>query len=467
MGKMKTRTPLKKVADALNKRFKGRIVLEGPYTGAHEKALFKCLNCGNVRQSTFYEKLKSTYGCKGCSISKNHKYTHEQFMELFATKPGSERIRVTGRYNGSSKTVEVECLECAHVWAPSAGNLLHSNNGCPQCAKYGTARYDFKAVKLGSRAVRVQGYEPQALEWLVKVRDVRPRDIEVFSERKIPEIKYKWKGRNRNYRPDILVGNTLYEVKSIWTLFFAFEMNKAKSKAATAAGYEHRILLCSNTEVCLLPEDWITKKEVFIAKWFRRKTAKPMTILALDPGVQNFGWAVLRTTGAHKFEVVATGMLKNTLRSLNVDLNTQAEIFLGDLDNLLDIYEPTGIAVERFMSRGMKGTTIELVNVMIGMVLSKAAVKSRRKFIMIPASQWKNEINRNSSLDSLYAAAPTCTPHQMDAVGIALYSAYFWYDAKPFEGFSKHLKLVAKQAMETNREEDSKVKPKSSSRGSK
>jgi hypothetical protein len=88
---------------------------------------------------------------------------------------------------------------------------------------------------------------------------------------------------------------------------------------------------------------------------------------------------------------------------------------------------------------------------MVGILFSLALNTSQLKTLLIPASQWKNEFNRHNDLEALYSDAPSCTPHQLDATGIGIYSSYYWFGEKPFQGFSVQArKKAARQAAQVN-----------------
>lgn len=89
----------------------------------------------------------------------------------------------------------------------------------------------------------VQGFEPKAIEWLSKRKEV----VAIHSKReKIPSIKYKINGSRKNYYPDIIAelasgSKRIIEVKGSWPLRVCFEQNVAKflyaAKYAERHGY--------------------------------------------------------------------------------------------------------------------------------------------------------------------------------------------------------------------------------------
>jgi len=79
------------------------------------------------------------------------------------------------------------------------------------------------------RRVKVQGYEPQCLDYLINVEKINENDILTQFENGCPKIKHT----NRLYHPDIFIKsqNRIIEVKSLGTLnwHYADSMNKIES----------------------------------------------------------------------------------------------------------------------------------------------------------------------------------------------------------------------------------------------
>lgn len=122
------------------------------------------------------------------------------------------------------------------------------------------------------RKLVVQGYERQALEYLVSIGH-KPEDLR--SECEFGDglrIRYKYRGEVRKYLPDIyhLPSRTVYEVKSMETMGLnnekrrGWSMNRAKAKACLAKGFKFDVLLMTrNGKRIPLPDKWynMTKQE--------------------------------------------------------------------------------------------------------------------------------------------------------------------------------------------------------------
>jgi len=88
--------------------------------------------------------------------------------------------------------------------------------------------------------IKVQGYEPFALNELVKI--YKEDDIKT-GRKDIPRIKYEVDGKSKYYFPDIYlpIENKIIEVKSTWTYKCKTDNIKQKSDAVKQAGYNYEI----------------------------------------------------------------------------------------------------------------------------------------------------------------------------------------------------------------------------------
>lgn len=163
------------------------------------------------------------------------------------------------------------------------------------------------------------------------------------------------------------------------------------------------------------------------------------TILGLDPGSSNFGWSVVRVKVGKTFhyKVLANGKIEKTLHSLKDDVLTDINVFKAEIRKILRTYKPTHLIAERFMTRGIKGATIEYISVMLG-VLTQMGIKNIR---FITAAQWKNRWNRHYRLDDFYKRVGI-EDHQVDATNIALYGAAIWHGAPYFDYFASEAELI-------------------------
>lgn len=154
----------------------------------------------------------------------------------------------------------------------------------------------------------------------------------------------------------------------------------------------------------------------------------PRVIRALcaDPGSSNYGFSIVEMKlypGKNAvFKVLTNGLVENRVNALNrADLfEDQVKSHLREMKGYIEEYNVDCIIIERYMTRGIKGSTIEFVNVMIG-ALSVVAFAKKLKVKTLPASQWKNELKRRGEdLKSRYKQVLT-TPHQLDSVLMGIY----------------------------------------------
>jgi len=102
-----------------------------------------------------------------------------------------------------------------------------------------------------SEIVRLSGYEPNALSYLLRTRATH--DVQM---RNIHPIYYYYNQNVHRYFPDFFlpIENTFVEVKSPWTLTVQYEKNMHKFDAAVKTGFRMRVLVFKNErslEPCL------------------------------------------------------------------------------------------------------------------------------------------------------------------------------------------------------------------------
>ena len=148
----------------------------------------------------------------------------------------------------------------------------------------------------------------------------------------------------------------------------------------------------------------------------------PITVLAQDPGSRNYAVSVVRGSlirGNLKVKVITNFLLT----SLITQLKEPAE-FLKESDNYQEAirdyikkYKPDAIAIERFMARGLRGSTGEYLATMLGLQRSL----TRLDIYAIPAVTWKSATKRwGIDLKMLYKETRT-TPHQVDATVMGIW----------------------------------------------
>lgn len=241
-----------------------QIVLD-PYVNRTTRLRHKCTNCGDVRLKTPWRVLAGSRGNLVCC--RQAPTTESYIAELEAV--GSV-MRPIAPYLGRLKKSWHRCTVCSYE-AESLPKHLLNGHGCFACAKdkqrYGS--FERKIVKIAGRRYSLQGFEPQALQYMID-RGANPKNIAADVSQGKPTFKYKFEGKIRTYIPDFYhtTKNRVIEVKSVWTFGLSpsqgsgpFKKNAAKARAAIAAGYNFLLILMDREGNRLqLPEGWYNMK---------------------------------------------------------------------------------------------------------------------------------------------------------------------------------------------------------------
>jgi Holliday junction resolvasome RuvABC endonuclease subunit len=127
-------------------------------------------------------------------------------------------------------------------------------------------------------------------------------------------------------------------------------------------------------------------------------------ILALDPGVNNFAWSVIKNDRVYR-----CGFVQDPVKDLTGDsLMAELKIYRKEMLALIKKYKPQALIAERFMVRGRwLGATCEKINIMLG-VLADICVAKKIDLYLITSALWKNSFNRAygaATLNNLYKTA--------------------------------------------------------------
>lgn len=158
-----------------------------------------------------------------------------------------------------------------------------------------------------------------------------------------------------------------------------------------------------------------------------------LTILSSDPGYTNYGWSIVqfrKSDSGLSFRVVENGLCRSTVSNLKDGkvLSQQLEEYAKFMKSLIEKHNVDAICAERFMTRGINGPSVEMVNFMLGVLVSLA----KKPVKLWPAVVWKNALRRKGvELKEWYKYCRT-TPHQLDAVLIGVYTGYVAYGYKDF-----------------------------------
>jgi len=176
----------------------------------------------------------------------------------------------------------------------------------------------------------------------------------------------------------------------------------------------------------------------------RRGTA----ILSLDPGKSNCGIAVSEFSKG-KIYHLANSVMVNPINSLKGDIQSARQLFMDEIDLWIKEFDCKAIIAERFQSRGLKGSTVEAVSLMLGCLLQGYPTLKQK---LIPASQWKNDFSRNVGLGDkellkqLYKIVGT-EPHQLDATLIGFYGLQLAFKTQVDYSLEHLVDTVNKQSL--------------------
>ncbi len=152
---------------------------------------------------------------------------------------------------------------------------------------------------------------------------------------------------------------------------------------------------------------------------------KTYTVVAHDPGTKNYGYAITQgrvKNGKFQVRFWENGKLYRTVLQLK-DSTPMRESLQQYLEDISSIYKrcphPVVTIAERYMTRGIRGTLVECVNVMLGALVTQIEPSSKLK--LVAAVTWKREMERcGLDLKEMYRLARV-SAHQIDASLMSLF----------------------------------------------
>jgi hypothetical protein len=187
-------------------------------------------------------------------------------------------------------------------------------------------------------------------------------------------------------------------------------------------------------------------------------TKEAKTCIAHDPGTKqktekdrgSYAYAVLRGNlnkrGMLNLVVIRNGTLPATVSQIKrgKEHHSQLSRYLNLNKLMFEKYRPDFFVAERFMTRGIKGMTVESVNMMLGALVSRVGIP----YALYPAVTWKVEIKKwGINLEKMYKIAAV-SPHQIDAVMMGAFALSRSLGAKRTK---LNVRLLIKQIEETSR----------------
>ena len=144
------------------------------------------------------------------------------------------------------------------------------------------------------------------------------------------------------------------------------------------------------------------------------------TILCIDPGKVNMGYGIIQYNN-NKYRIVKRGKIKNTIQDLKpYNLKEVVLRFHKEIEEMIDKFSITEITMERFVSRGIRGSLSEYICIMQGILAINPKITA---FNLVTAATWKNTFNKVYDLNEFYKQAKKLKleNHEIDAVMIGLY----------------------------------------------
>lgn len=226
IGKSRLKEGQRKFESRLKER-RIRVRLLSPYLGANRKIRYQCLVHPNIEREAYASNLGSGHGCPECGRKKYE----ETSLKNYGTK-----------WPASAKVVQ-DKIRRTMVKRYGVEHALQSPLLFEKMLK---SSYSRVPVKLGRKTLLLQGYEPLAIEALLKSGRVSPQEIKAGNS--IPPIEYTWKKKRRRYHPDLVVrDNIVVEVKSPYTYKLAQKVLQVKREACENLGYKF-ILVVMNAD---------------------------------------------------------------------------------------------------------------------------------------------------------------------------------------------------------------------------
>ena len=186
----------------------------------------KNIFCNGPKRSEFLEKTKEIYGSY-CNRTKFKKtmYTQNKYVEI-VEKTKNTLLRKYGVDNVSKiswvqNKKEETCLRNYGVRFPAQSAEIE----CCGSGTWGWKNYTLPSGKV----IKIQGYENKLLTDLLKEHN--ENDI-ITSRKDMPEFWYTGEdNKQHRYFPDIYIPsiNTIYEVKSSYTMLLEFDKNLRKA----------------------------------------------------------------------------------------------------------------------------------------------------------------------------------------------------------------------------------------------
>jgi len=191
------------------------------YSNTKSKMSITCRTCG-LKFEQLVQSHANGAGCPSCSSDNAKRTKLERYGDENYNNPEKRRVTCNERYGVDNYTYLGKC--CAYKkkeYALPSGNII-----------------------------LVQGYEHFLLDVLVQIYD----ESDIVTEWKhLPIFVYEFEWKEHRYFPDVYIKstNTIYEVKSEYTLFSNVEVNHKKFNSVKHLGYNFKLVVYDNNGTVL------------------------------------------------------------------------------------------------------------------------------------------------------------------------------------------------------------------------
>lgn len=150
---------------------------------------------------------------------------------------------------------------------------------------------------------------------------------------------------------------------------------------------------------------------------FLEQAKNTVRVLSFDPGSVNMGCSLVEYDKSLKtITVLANTVLTHPLHDIKSFIRERQQ-FVDEVQAWISAGKPSAIIAERFQSRGLRGTTIECVCIMLG-ILSSFGLP----VLFTTAATWKNRYQKRFNVDlrQIYNELQVA-PHQLDSALIGCF----------------------------------------------
>lgn len=153
------------------------------------------------------------------------------------------------------------------------------------------------------------------------------------------------------------------------------------------------------------------------------KNDKHITILGIDPALNNTGWSILKTSGCGDIIFENVGHISNNIKD---DYYCKLENIRQKVEEIIDTYKPNILSIEETFVNGNALSSLKL-GVVRGIIMS-VALKYRLKIMEFKPNEIKKAITGNGKADKqqvdymIKILVPKATPKTLDesdAIAIA------------------------------------------------